>query len=565
MKKLVLSVLFLLIGAIFANDLLAYTNEVRQSGDTYIWRINDVDQGSTTSFTEAVQNAVWSVPPIDYRELHILCSGTLTETIGLPYGIKLYCHNNTFTIDHGGYGFYGKGVNEVQIHDVTLSNLTNMGIRMTRCSNLVFDNITLLSGFIGMRIDSHESRPYEDFWVYNVTVTNCRFENLGSHGLETYGVDGCNIQNIVALNCGECGVLLNKTINGTVGTVDAYRCCVGGGYAGLRLANSCSNLAIDQLYARECGRGFFVTSGSNNCHLNYCYVVDCVDYWGEGRGVWLENVAYCSVESGCCNTGITAWGEGTYANIDSTCMELFNGTYNIIAQHSGKAIATSGFGTTNGTSIIQWSNTGDDAQRYIITPVDGEWHRITPVIATDQALDVTGVSTANSAHIITWAYHGGYNQQFKFQRASTGGWNIIVRHSGKCLDVEFASSLDGANIIQYDCTGNLNQVFSLTRLKSASIQSKEAMKEVASDFKLDVYPNPVTDNKIQLSMEIPEASEVQVKLYSVQGQLLFNRSLGVVEAGNTEQTIQFNETAKGIYTLRVETTQGVETRNVIFK
>jgi hypothetical protein len=131
--------------------------------------------------------------------------------------------------------------------------------------------------------------------------------------VETYGVDGFKAYGIIARNMGECGVLLNKTKNGTIGTVDAYRCSNGGGYAGLRFANNCSYVTADMLYATECGRGFFVLTGSNNCTLKNARIVN-----GTGIGVWLENVVNCKVLAGCTNDGVSVSGSGSYANVSTS-------------------------------------------------------------------------------------------------------------------------------------------------------------------------------------------------------------------------------------------------------
>ena len=40
-------------------------------------------------------------------------------------------------------------------------------------------------------------------------------------------------------------------------------------------------------------------------------------------------------------------------------------------------------------------------------------------------------------------------------------YNLVARHSGKCLDINGASTLDGAELLQWDCIGAANQVFVL--------------------------------------------------------------------------------------------------------
>lgn len=291
--------------------LLANTNEVRAGGSGYIWRVNNVDQGSSSSLATAINNAIGT----GNRDVHVITGGSLAAQINLQPGLKLYCHNVTFNKTHSGYGFFRDGSGGIQIYDMVLNNNTSgMGIRTSRASDVRIQNVRIYGGSIGIRIDSHPSRPYEEGrWVHNVHIQDCRFENGSGHGLETYGVDGFLGYGLVARNMGECGVLLNRTINGTLGTVNAYRCNLGGGYAGLRLANSCSNITTDMLYATECGRGYFVLSGSNNSRLKNCRILNC-----SGIGVWLENVVNCAVLAGCTNDGVAVTGSGSYANVSTS-------------------------------------------------------------------------------------------------------------------------------------------------------------------------------------------------------------------------------------------------------
>lgn len=295
-----------------ANLNSTYPNHVRQSGSNYIWTNNGVDQGSTNNLATAINNCIGS----GNRTIHILNGGNISSQINLQPGLVIWGHDVTLNKTHTGYGFFRDGSGNIKIYNLTLNNgSAGMGIRTSRAGDILIQNVKIYGGSIGIRIDSHPSRPYEDGrWVSNVHIQDCTFENGSSHGLETYGVDGFKGYGIVARNMGHCGVLLNKTINGAIGTVHAYRCNYGGGYAGLRLANNCSNVTTNNLIARECGRGYFVLTGSNNCRLNNAQIHDCSDV-----GIWLENVVNCSVLSGCTNDGVAVSGSGSYANVTMNC------------------------------------------------------------------------------------------------------------------------------------------------------------------------------------------------------------------------------------------------------
>ena len=288
---LLLGLLAFLVGGIAVAR--AYPNEVYLSDGAYRWKINNTEVGSTPDLATAINNCISQTSGV--REVHVLVGGDLSSTIDLKPGLRLHCHENSFTRSHGGVGFYREGSGDIHIYDLNLISGTGWcGIYTSRASNLVFQGINITSGGIGIRVDSHPSRPYEDGrWVRNLTVLNCRFENLGSHGLETYGVDGFTIDNIVARNNGECGVLINKGHNGTIGSVDAYRCSYGGGYAGLRFANNCANVWVKSLRAIECGRGFFTVTGAKNIVVEEVYIRDC-----SSHAILLQNSDGVGVNSG---------------------------------------------------------------------------------------------------------------------------------------------------------------------------------------------------------------------------------------------------------------------------
>ncbi|MBK1834804.1 right-handed parallel beta-helix repeat-containing protein [Roseibacillus ishigakijimensis] len=299
----------------------AYDNEVWKEGGQYHWKIDGKEAGQSPELHLAINRCL-----ARDRSVHVLTGGVLNGPISIPsWNVKINFHGHVFIRNHGGYGI-DNGWDGLVVANFSLVGGTHMGIRSSRGSNLTFWGIKIYGGSIGMRIDSHPSRPYQR-WVHNLSISNCQFINCGGHGLETYGIDGIELQGIVARNCGECGVLLNKTKNGTIGTVDAYNCSYRHGYAGLRFANSCENLLADTLYAERCGRGYFVLSGSRHCLLRRAYIKDCIDQWGKGRGIWMQNVAECVVEAGCSDSGVSAYGPGTTATVTQGACEGSRSSY----------------------------------------------------------------------------------------------------------------------------------------------------------------------------------------------------------------------------------------------
>ncbi len=146
-----------------------------------------------------------------------------------------------------------------------------------------------LSGGLGIRIDN---RGDTSQWTRNVRVDTVFVSGAGSHAMETYGVDGITIGTVTARNVGESGLLLNQTINATVGTVDADNAGAGTGYAAFRMANNNgqigssypTNIRVGTVIARRGGRGIFCVSRSGGA------VIDRVTIENTGNNaVLIEN------------------------------------------------------------------------------------------------------------------------------------------------------------------------------------------------------------------------------------------------------------------------------------
>jgi len=84
--------------------------------------------------------------------------------------------------------------------------ISAFAVRHSRANDLRFENANIKGGGIGIRIESHPSRPYEEGrWVKNLVVQNCTFEGCLSHEIEIYGMEGICMEDITPKNGGECG------------------------------------------------------------------------------------------------------------------------------------------------------------------------------------------------------------------------------------------------------------------------------------------------------------------------------------------------------------------------
>ncbi len=147
---------------------------------------------------------------------------------------------------------------------------------------------------------------------------------------------------------------------------------------------------------------------------------------------------------------------------------IANGTYKITSVNSNKVLEVSEGSTSNGANVQQWTYLGLAHQKWVLVNRGDNWYSLSPSNATNKAIDIEAVSNDNGANALIWDYWGGDNQLFKFVPASNG-YNIVAKHSDKCLDIYNFSTSDGANVLQWTIGNNQsNQLFTLENLNSSS-------------------------------------------------------------------------------------------------
>lgn len=266
--------------------------------------------------------------------------------------------------------------------------------------------------------------------------------------------------------------------------------------------------------------------------------------YGEGK---LTYHYYDGNDNGAAKLMVTTLGyrDGwPVAGITGDQSTGFNGTYSIIASHSGKALDVYDWGTSDGTNIAQWEAWGGDCQRFIINQVEGEWHSIKPVNATSKAIDVNNISVDNGANIQIWNYWGGDGQLFRFQSAGTGVYRIINKNSGKCLDVSGASMDNGANVLQWECrSGATNQMFRLSNLKRSTLEA-EAEEDLNAPT---IWPNPSNGT---FTLRFPASTAdapVNIAIFDLSGRKVYETTA----ANQTKITLNTG-LQQGVYILVVE-------------
>ncbi len=128
-----------------------------------------------------------------------------------------------------------------------------------------------------------------------------------------------------------------------------------------------------------------------------------------------------------------------------------------VAQHSQLCLHNPNGSTADGTQQQQNTCDSGNQQLWDFRPVTGVADTYTAVNRqSGKCLDVNGASTADGAAIIQWTCNGGTNQQFTLRKVTYTGndprdYQLVARHSGKCVDVSQISTAPGAPVHQWTC------------------------------------------------------------------------------------------------------------------
>ncbi|HEX6361053.1 hypothetical protein [Actinophytocola sp.] len=277
-------------------------------------------RGGSTVYTgsdmrAAVQAAVNSLTPGRTAKERVVVwqGGTISagSRISLPsYTVLDAC--GTINVTGSGSGdqapVYSRGTRDVEVQHLYLTGAPLYGIFMRNVNNVILGEIDMrLSGGLGIRVDNRGDTSVRS---RNIRIDNVFVSGSGTHGVETYGVDGLTIGTVTARNTRDSGLLLNDTINATVGTVDAENAGAGTGYAAFRVANRNgrvgssypTNIRVGTVRARGGGRGIFCVSESGGM------VIDRVDIANTGNNAILIENCYNVTIAGQSGT-ITGGGE----------------------------------------------------------------------------------------------------------------------------------------------------------------------------------------------------------------------------------------------------------------
>ncbi|KAF7544313.1 hypothetical protein G7Z17_g10051 [Cylindrodendrum hubeiense] len=257
---------------------------------------------SGSDYLTAIQTAIDSISS-DQR-VAVIASGSIgAGTITIDNG-KIFegCGTIDASLRSGHGAIESTDTTDVQIPYLLMTGSPYFGLRFSGTTNLVLGEITMnLSGGIGIRFDRDAADNF------NVKMGTISVTGASSHAVETWNIDGLEIGSVIARDVGECGLLIQNTINAQVGLVDADNAGSGTGYATLRFANQNgrlsdgsyeTNIFIDKVVSRGGGRGIFCVSESGGAQIT---TIDLAN--NENNAILIENCYNVSILGGTVSGG----------------------------------------------------------------------------------------------------------------------------------------------------------------------------------------------------------------------------------------------------------------------
>ncbi|KAL4780664.1 hypothetical protein BJX76DRAFT_350797 [Aspergillus varians] len=237
------------------------------------------------------------------QRLSIIASGSIgTNIVDIDSG-KIFegCGTIDVEANSGRGNIRSLNTEDVQIPYLTLTGSPYFGLHFYGVSGLSLGEITMnLSGGLGIRFERDEAANTD------VSMDVINISGAGSHAVETWNIDGLTINQVIARDVGECGLLLQTTTNAKIGTVDGDNVAAGTGYATFRMANANgqldggyeTNVFVENVIARGGGRGVFCVSESGGVEIANVDISDT-----ENNAILIENCYGVSILGGTVDGG----------------------------------------------------------------------------------------------------------------------------------------------------------------------------------------------------------------------------------------------------------------------
>jgi hypothetical protein len=291
-------------------SMAGYKTLMIKSGST--WTVTKAGQQvhSGADMEAALRAAYGSLTSGRTSKESILVQGSGDIPAGSQVGIPSYTVVNfcgTLNVSGTPSGsdrspLYARNARDIEIPNLKMTGSPQYGIFFRGTNNIHLGQIDLRltrSAGIGVRVDTSGSAGTDTSFNQNLRIDYVFGSGMSSHIVETYGISNITIGKVEGDDVGECGLLLNRSINASIDLVTCTNCAVGTGYAAFRMANnnglidggySTVNIIAKSVVARGGGRGIFSVSGSGAARIDQVDLQDTAN-----NSILLENAHNVSV------------------------------------------------------------------------------------------------------------------------------------------------------------------------------------------------------------------------------------------------------------------------------
>ncbi len=298
----------------FVPSATAATGEVSLSGSTWTGKVDGVTKYTGTNMS-AAGNAC--VAAMSSGTLRVYNGGNTGGTINLKTNVKIDAWGNTLSMNASGGIVRARNASNTGAKNVKCAGTPWFGMYFQTSAGQTFSGISGGAGIL-MRIDNCAGGSGSNFAAGSPNATAS-----GSHGVETYGINGTSFSTVTATDRGHCGVLLNATTSATGTNVNASNCGRNTGYAAFRTANN--NLGPTRIgtvnATNGCGRGFYSTTNSRDTIINRLNASGST-----GIGIWIGSPSYNVIVNGgtLSNNAAGCWTDSNPASngnrVTVTCL-----------------------------------------------------------------------------------------------------------------------------------------------------------------------------------------------------------------------------------------------------
>lgn len=183
-----------------------------------------------------------------------------------------------------------EGSEYFDVDSLNVDGPASMGVRLTSCSNVRLGDLRI-EGVTsdGVRIDGRHDAPRST----EIQIDQLYVADTGHHGLETYGVDQLQVDQVVGDDPASCVVLLNDTVDATVNSVVGFEPGSPAGYATFRVANGAHDITVGEVVSRGGARGIFGVSECFDITIGEVNIVGAED-----QGILVQNCQNFTIEGG---------------------------------------------------------------------------------------------------------------------------------------------------------------------------------------------------------------------------------------------------------------------------